>query len=103
MTFLPPPPPAKRHACPLPNRGQPSDRAHHKLGTLWECPTCGRWWHYRVEPQDAASSWGERYEWAPVRWYHIRYRKRIAAHETERMHYRCPTAVGRFHWWDVPL
>ncbi|WP_406019285.1 hypothetical protein OH783_01635 [Kocuria rhizophila] len=38
--------------------------------------------------------------WHPVRWYDVPARRRIAAHETEKMHYRVPTILGDLHWWD---
>lgn len=69
------------------------------LGALWECPECGRWWKYREEYQDAKDSWGTRYEWAPVSAWDIPARRRIAAHETAKMHYRVPNILGDLHWW----
>lgn len=50
MTILPPPPPRSRHKCkPL---GNPYEitRPFSPLGTLWECPECGRWWVYLEDP-----------------------------------------------------
>ncbi|MDO4919923.1 hypothetical protein [Kocuria sp.] len=38
--------------------------------------------------------------WTPVSWYDVPARRRIAAHETEKMHYRAPSTVGTRHWWD---
>ncbi|MDO4920075.1 hypothetical protein [Kocuria sp.] len=100
MTILPPPRPAPRHECePLDNPYEIT-RPLSALGTLWECPDCGRWWKYREQYQGAKNSWRPRYEWAPVSAWDVKARRRIAAHETEKMHYRVPTATGTLHWWD---
>lgn len=100
MTILPPPPklePTQGHICPAPGF---TPRKHHLHGTLWECPACGRWWKYGGHPNCYATA-NDPFEWAPVRWYDIPARRRIAAHETAKMHYRVPTtAMSTLHWWD---
>lgn len=107
MTILPPPPRRAPHECDLPikyhvieNTEDPvmprwcldTSRPAYEDDTLWECPDCGRWWKYHVfhvfNP-----------EWYSVQWYDIPARRRIAAHETAKMHYRVPTTVGDLHWW----
>ena len=99
MTILPPPRPRPRHECrPLANPYEMT-RPVSALGTLWECPECGRWWKYGGRP-DCYATPNDPLVWAPVRWYDIPARRRIAAHETEKMHYRVPTIVGDLHWWD---
>lgn len=70
------------------------------LNTLMECPECGRWWKYREQYQDAADKWADHYGWFPVSAWDIKARRRIAAHETAKMHYLVPTIVGDLHWWD---
>ena len=99
MTILPPPAPKPRHVCPATVGGSTSER-RYALGTLMECPECGRWWKYREEPQDAKDSWGTRYAWLPVSVWDVKARRRIAAHETEKMYDRVPNIVGDLHWWD---
>lgn len=99
MTILPPPRPRPRHECrPLDNPYEIT-RPLSALGTLWECPECGRWWKYGGRP-DCYATPNDPLGWAPVRWYDVPARRRIAAHETEKMHYRVPTIVGDLHWWD---
>lgn len=110
MTILPPPKPEPRHECetpaPLRRVSSCSDAPTHPHGTLWECPVCGRWWKCRAPkglgpvPAEAYFS-GSPYSpaWHPVRWYDIPARRRIAAHETEKMHYRVPNILGDLHWW----
>ncbi len=94
MTILPPPPPKPRHECLLPQKGHGDPPIP---GALGECPECGRWWKIRVQTTPVlVTLWG----WQPVRWYDIPARRRIAAHETEKMHYRVPTTVGDLHWWN---
>lgn len=98
MTILPPRT-VFPHECdtPAPLRRDVVDAyiPAHEDGTLWECPVCGRWWKCRhvqgfVRPR-----------WLPVRWYDVKARRHIAAHETEKMHYRVPTtAMSTLHWWD---
>ena len=64
---------------------------------MWECPACRRWWKWEPGPfqhPDAVL------HFHPVRWYDVPARRRIAAHETEKMHYRVPNIVGDLHWWD---
>lgn len=101
MTILPPPPPRPkperptRHECQAPGCGGRPDKVYQE-GTLWECPTCGRWWKLRHVASIVRPEW----DWWPARWYDIPARRRIAAHETEKMHYRVPTTVGDLHWWD---
>ena len=100
MTILPPPRPRPRHECrPLDNPYEIT-RPLSALGTLWECPACGRWWKYREQYQDAADKWAEHYGWFPVSAWDVPARRRIAAHETAKMHYRVPTILGDLHWWD---
>ena len=102
MTILPPPTGQAPHVCDIPldnpfNELGPA----YPLGALWECPDCGRWWKYREQYQDAADKWAPHYAWSPVSTWDIPARRRIAAHETEKMHYRVPTtAMSTFHWWD---
>ena len=112
MTILPPPRPAPRHECDLPIKYHLSEstdspmlprwypdtsRPAYKGDTLWECPDCGRWWKYGVRLYSTAA---DPMDWVPVRWYDIPARRRIAAHETAKMHYRVPNIVGDLHWWD---
>lgn len=92
MTILPPPASKSRHVCePLDNPFNEPVPAYPP-GALWECPECGRWWKYGGHP-DCYTTPNEPLEWAPVRWYDIPARRRIAAHETEK--HGTPT-----HWWD---
>ena len=99
MTILLPPLPKPRHKCP--GTGGLWDYVPMRpLGTLMECPECGRWWKYREQYQDAADKWVDRYWWVPVSIWDIPARRRIAAHETEKMHYRVPNILGDLHWWD---
>lgn len=50
MTILPPPPRRSPHVCDTPSSliCRNSDRLPPGPldGTLWECPSCGRWWRY---------------------------------------------------------
>ena len=102
MTILPPPTRPPWHECstPAPLRRESGGvfEPAHQDSTLWECPACGRWWKYGGHPNCYATA-NDPFEWAPVRWYDIPARRRIATHETEKMHYRVPTVVGDLHWW----
>ena len=72
------------------------------LGTLWECPTCGRWWKYGGR-SDCYATPNESLEWAPVRWYDIPARRRIAAHKEQQRSTKNGYenhAVKPIHWWD---
>lgn len=99
MTILPSPTRQVPHVCDTPSSliCRNSDRLPPGPldGTLWECPSCGRWWRYHY----LDTCW-DYYEWRPVRWYDIPARRRIAAHETAKMHNRVPNIVGDLHWWN---
>ena len=92
MTILPPPRPRPRHKCAPPDNPYMVTRPLSALGTLWECPTCGRWWKYGGR-SDCYATPNDPLVWAPVRWYDVPARRRIATHETEK--HGTPT-----HWWD---
>ena len=103
MTILLPPLPKPRHKCPG-TGGLWDNVPMRPLGTLMECPECGRWWKYREQYQDAADMWESRYGWFPVSAFDIPARRRIAAHETEKWHAQLRMTLqrttARRHWWD---
>lgn len=94
MTTLTPPPRPQRttHQCDTPGL---TTIPHHPHGTLFECPDCGRWWKLT---NNRRNEWA--WDWLPVRGYDIPARRRIAAHESNKMHDRVPNIVGDLHWWD---
>lgn len=102
MTILPPPRPRPRHECVPPDNPYTITRPFSALDTLWECPECERWWKYVVR-SDCYATPNEPLTWAPVRWYDITARRRIANHETEKWHAQLRMTnrrtTARFHWW----
>lgn len=98
MTILPPPRPRPRHECVPPDNPYTITRPFSALDTLWECPECKRWWKYGVR-SDCYATPNEPLTWAPVRWYDIPARRRIAAHETAKILLRRPGHTGALHWW----
>lgn len=110
MTILPPPTRPPWHECstPAPLRRESGGvfEPAHQDSTLWECPACGRWWKCKSPKVPRPSPLEVYYHgspyspaWRPVRWYDIPARRRIAAYETAKMHYRVPNIVGDLHWW----
>lgn len=93
MTILPPPERPSEHECRAPGTGGVVRTETYRDGTLWECPSCGRWW--KLHAGRVLDPW-----WAPVSFWDVPARRRIANHETAKMHYRCPTVLGDLHWWD---
>ena len=111
MTILPPPTRPPWHECstPAPLRRESGGvfEPAHQDSTLWECPACGRWWKCKSPKVPRPSPLevyypGSPYSpaWRRVRWYDIPARRRIAAHESNKMHDRVPNIVGDLHWWD---
>ena len=79
----------------------------HEDGALWECPRCRRWWKYRLHTTPPHNGPGyvtlapeHHPRWVPVSVWDVKARRRIAAHESVKMHDRSPTTVGTLHWWD---
>ena len=110
MTILLPHPRPPHHKCDTPDPLRCVSSCSHApaypAGALWECPACGCWWKYRIpeapDPRPLEVYYGgSPYNptWCPVRWYDIPARRRIAAYETAKMHYRVPNIVGDLHWW----
>ena len=110
MTILPPYPQPPHHKCDTPGTLRRVSSCSHAPayppGALWECPACGRWWKCRTpkapDPRPLEVYYpGSPYSpaWRPVRWHDVRARRRIAAYETAKMHYRVPNIVGDLHWW----
>lgn len=108
MTLIPPRA-HETHHCPTPKAQGEDLKPIHEHGTLWECPHCVNWWTYDTgalppgqygRTVTCVTTYWPR--WDPVRWWHIRERRRIAARLTEQMHYRVPTSIGTYPWWRVP-